>query len=582
MNTTGVLTRAETFELEGRGVLTLRPTDHIATGGEGSVYKPSSDLIIKLYSDSKKMSMDGMAIKLGLLKKINHPFIVAPKGLVFKNQNPIGYYMNYEQGEALARVFTTAYRNRENFTDKDVLSLVDGMRTVINVAHNNKAILVDANELNWLVSRKKKLAEPRVIDVDSWSIDHFKPSVIMPSIHDLHTNGFNESSDWFSFAVVSFQVFTGIHPYKGVLDGYKPNDILERMKDNKSVFTQGVRLNSAVRDFNAIPASLFAWYESVFQKGNRSLPPSPYDTSITAAKAAIIHRTVIITSSGKLNMSVLFDGVNDIPVQVYTCGVVRLRSGKMINLANGRMFDKSFSNHSEVIHTEYGFLVGEINSDGKLVFILVSKDGRSEIIETILHSNKIVRYYNRLFIITDQGLTEVTAKQFAKPIIVTKNTWQVLVNSTKWFDGIGVQDTMGTTYLITPFNEGACQYVHVPELDKSKVIEGIAGARCATLSVLENRTGQYKKYEIVFSKDYTSYQINISDIASPELNMTSLPKGVNAEIENDGSLLITVPTSGGRNDVTDAKINANFTLAHFENRVVAIEGSKVWAISLNP
>jgi hypothetical protein len=102
------------------------------------------------------------------------------------------------------------------------------------------------------------------------------------------------------------------------------------------------------------------------------------------------------------------------------------------------------------------------------------------------------------------------------------------------------------------------------------------------LSVLDSKTGQYKKYTFVFDKDYTTYQISIEDLASPELNITLLPKGVNVEIPADGSLVITVPTSGVRNEITDAKIDSTMELTHWENRVLGIQGSKIWAISLKP
>lgn len=582
MNTAGVIKRTEELLLEGRGIIKLKPADHLATGGEGSVYKPSPDTIVKLYSDPQKMIADGMVAKIAQLKKIQHPFIVAPQGLVLKNQVPVGYYMAFESGEALARIFTTAYRTRENFTNKDDLSLVDGMRTVVSTAHSHQATLVDANELNWLVSRKKKLAEPRVIDVDSWALGHWKPTVIMPSIRDWHTTGFNDKSDWFSFAVVSFQVFTGIHPYKGMLNGYKPNEMEARMKANASVFTPGVRLNSAVRDFSMIPAPLLAWYESVFQQGNRSVPPSPYDTSIKTPHAAMVQRTVVTATSGKLTMDVIYDGILDKPVKTFSCGVALLQSGKMVNFSNGKVFAKIFSPRSEVILTNEGFLVGELTPNDELLFTLVSRDGGCESIETIMRGTGLVRYYNRLFIVTQQGLTEVTVKQFAKPMLITLNTWQVLGNSTEWFEGVGVQDAMGTTYLVVPFGEKSCQYVHIPELDTNKVVYGVSGNRCVILSVLEKKTGQYKKYELIFDGDYTNYTISVSDMVNPDLNIALLPKGVNAELVTDGSLIISVPSTGVRNEVSDAKIDTLYMLSNWENRVVAINGSKVWAISLKP
>jgi hypothetical protein len=183
-------------------------------------------------------------------------------------------------------------------------------------------------------------------------------------------------------------------------------------------------------------------------------------------------------------------------------------------------------------------------------------------------------------VVTHSGLTEVTVKRFAKPILVTRTTWQVLGNATSWFDGMGVQDAMGATYLIIPFGESACQYVHVPELDGNRVINAYAGVRCAVLAVLEKKTGQYKKYEITFDKDYVGYSIIVSDMVDLDINIALLPKGVNAEIVSDGSLVISVPTTGVRNEVLDAKIGTLHQMTYWENRVLAIQGSKIWSVSL--
>ena len=49
--------------LEGRGQLTLRDADYVASGGEGSIYR-ANDTVVKLYSDKDKMTRDGMGEKL--------------------------------------------------------------------------------------------------------------------------------------------------------------------------------------------------------------------------------------------------------------------------------------------------------------------------------------------------------------------------------------------------------------------------------------------------------------------------------------------------------------------------------------
>ncbi len=170
--------------LENRGSLVLRPNNYITSGGEGAIYG-IKDIIIKVYFNPARMIKDNLADKIRNLSRFKHRFIVAPRGLVFNaRQQPIGFYMTWVQGEHLPRVFTNAFWRKRNFNAQKARMLVNGMYETVEAAHNYGAIMVDANELNWLVKLNKHTVEPRVIDVDSWAIGSWQPSVIMPSIRD--------------------------------------------------------------------------------------------------------------------------------------------------------------------------------------------------------------------------------------------------------------------------------------------------------------------------------------------------------------------------------------------------------------
>jgi len=178
------------------------------------------------------MLREGLVGKIKLLSKLQHKFIVAPTGIVqSKNGKPIGFCMPFSSGEPLPRVFTNDFRVRTGFDDKDASVLVHRMREVVQFAHSNRALLIDANEMNWLaVLAGNKGPEPRVIDVDSWAIGQWSAKVIMPSIRDWHAKQFDQNTDWFAWGIVTFQIYTGIHPYKGKLVGFKPSEMEKRMK----------------------------------------------------------------------------------------------------------------------------------------------------------------------------------------------------------------------------------------------------------------------------------------------------------------------------------------------------------------
>ncbi len=568
-----------TVTLEGRGSLTIRPaSDHIATGGEGSAYR-IGDTVVKIYTDPQKMRRDDMAGKIRLLSTLQHPSIIAPQGVVLGlHGEPIGYAMAFAEGEPLPRLFTNDFRTREGFTDKDVVTLAEGMRQTVQFAHEHQAVLVDANELSWIAKlRGKNGPEPRIIDVDSWAIGRWPATVIMPSIRDWHTGSFDERSDWFAWGVVTFQLFTGIHPYKGVLQGFDRKDLIGRMKANASVFAPGIRLNQAVRDFSIIPAPLYNWYEATFEQGERSEPPSPLATGAPTAKQARIGR-VVTTAIGTLVYDKVFDGGSDAVVRMFPSGAVLTRSGRLVDVSSLRQLGMPLSREGEVVKKEGGWLKADWK-DGRVGFSFVTNSQTEVSLSLPLHIYRYLRFENRLFVVTDAGLSEVEVRMLDKPILSIGSTWGIMRNAVRWYEGIGIQDTMGAMYLIVPFGDTSCAHVRVRELDGLKLVSAKAGERFVSVVALD-ATGTYRKFEITFSEEYRTYRLWEGVADNPELNIAMLPKGVCATIVEDGELTIFVPTSGATKKVTDKHITTDMMLSHWENRVVYLAGGEVWQVRL--
>ncbi|MCH2188796.1 hypothetical protein MK079_03135 [Candidatus Gracilibacteria bacterium] len=567
------------LELQGRGVISLSPNDHIATGGEGSVYKVGkSNIIVKLYSDARKMARDGMNDKLKLLSKIQHPSIVAPEGLVLYNSKPIGYYMPFVEGEHLSRIFTNSWQNRNNFTFQDILSLVDHMRLTVQAAHDANAIMVDANEINWIVQQdRQKNYLPKVIDVDSWSVGRWPATVVMPSIRDYHSQYMDEMTDWFSWGIVSFQVFAGIHPYKGTLEGYKPKDMELRMKANASVFSENIRLNNAVRDFHTIPAPLLEWYMASFHDGERSIPPSPYDTGVLNRKMTRIKR--VVQSKGiSLIYDKLFEGSEKI-LRVFPCGILLDASGKLIHLGTQKIISHTKIYDCELIEVQDGWLKAE-KIDSQIIWIYIQKsDFKEVVLENSISGNQVICYQNRMFVCNEQGFTEVQLQKFIKPVLTIKNTWGVIQNSTKWYHGVGIQSTLGAKYVMTPFGDQFFAQVRVKEIDDLKIVNAHSGPRYVVL-VGVNKKGEYKKIELLFDRNYKNYQYIESDSESAELNMVVLPKGVSASIVEDNELRIFVPTTQTLKKIDDKDVSTDMQLYHWNDIVLYVQGKSVWKIKM--
>lgn len=572
-------TKTIKVQLEGRGNLTLRPDDYKTQGGEGMIYR-TGDTIVKIYLDAGKMRQDGMIEKIRKLSRLKHETIVAPQGIVSNaSGDPIGYYMPFAHGEPMSRVFTNDFRQREHFTDEAAKVLSSGMYETVSFAHSAHALMVDANELNWLVylgNRAKP--SPRIIDVDSWVIDGQIPKVVakMPSIRDWHSKLVSVESDWFAWGVVTFQVFTGTHPYKGTLAGYKPSEFIERMKAQKSVFTPGVSLNRVVRDFSCIPAPLLSWYEATFQNGERSVPPSPMLSGTHLPRAAQVMR-VVSSATGSLTFEKLYSVAGNPVLRVWPCGVVLCSDGSLVELGMKRVIGMVTSRDVEVVEVAGGWLVGMVENDSLEFRYIDSSSGKSEPLSYMLKAHGLFRSDNRLFAISDRGITELSITLFGKPVLSSGNTWGALPNSTKWFDGVGVQDALGAAFLLVPFGEKACAIAKVPELNAVTVVAAKAGPRYVVLSTVD-RNGDYERLELTFDRDYGMYTVVRTSVDNPDLNVAILPKGVAASISTDGELTITVPTANKVSKVADKQISTDMVLAHWGDKVLYIQNDGLWSV----
>jgi hypothetical protein len=249
---------------ENKGWVSLDSRHLMASVGEGSVYG-SDRAAYKVYHEKRNL-----ADKIRMLQGFDHAGIIHPRGVLLDSKNEfVGYWMDRHVGEPLPNLFANAWRQSNNFGIKETIQTVIGMREVVAFAHSRGALLVDANEFNWLAEG----ATPWVLDIDSWQVGQHKATALMPSIRDWSATTFTEGSDWFAWGVVTFQLFTGIHPYKGTHPKFGRGELEARMRANASVFDTGVRLNSAVRDITGIPSNLRDWYRAVFKDGLRMPPP---------------------------------------------------------------------------------------------------------------------------------------------------------------------------------------------------------------------------------------------------------------------------------------------------------------------
>lgn len=223
--------------VQGQGDVTLTQRDFVASGGEGSVYARHG-VAYKVYTDPTKMIPVG---KIRELAAITDPNVVKPTNVLLdKAGHPVGYTMRFvPDAHVLCQLFPRAFRDRMGLDHKQMFSLVQRMQAGVSNCHQANVLIVDLNEMNFLVD--PKFHEVFFIDADSYQTRSYPATALMESVRDRHmkhSHDFNEGTDWFGYAVTSFQMMCGIHPYKGKHPTLKGFD--ERMLANVSVFNKDV------------------------------------------------------------------------------------------------------------------------------------------------------------------------------------------------------------------------------------------------------------------------------------------------------------------------------------------------------
>jgi hypothetical protein len=276
--------------VQGGSEINLTQKDFLAQGGEGQIYVVGSTAY-KVYADPSQVIPAG---KIQELAEIKDPRVVKPEKLLLDTKDkPVGFTSKFVHSDgALCQIFTRSFRDRHNLSSADVLELVKKLRGLVQNIHAAKVLVVDMNEMNFLLS--KGLKDIYAIDVASYQTPHYRATALMESVRDRHMKPgeFTEGTDWFAFGILSFQMIVGIHPFKGKHPKVKTLD--DRMKQNISVLNPEVGIPQTCYPLSSIPQAYLEWYKQVFEKGARTAPPTdmnvvfiPVAKVVTTASAAV-------------------------------------------------------------------------------------------------------------------------------------------------------------------------------------------------------------------------------------------------------------------------------------------------------
>lgn len=537
--------------VQGKGPVDLTQNDFLGSGGEGQIYVKGTTAY-KIYLDTKKMIPLG---KIQELSKITDRNVIRPESIVLdsKQTKPVGYTMRYVNDTyALCQLFTKTFREKNKISPQMSLGFVRSLQTIVNNIHAAKILVVDLNELNFLITHDFKSIV--AIDTDSYQTPSFPATAIMDTIRDRHTKIFSELTDWFSFAILAFQLMVGIHPYKGKHDQYKTLE--ERMINNVSVLNHSVRVPGACYPFSVIPQVYLDWFGAVLDKGQRIAPPIDLQAIVK-----LVTKIQKIVGSDNFEIEELLRFDEKIEKIIFLPGDLHVVATTNKLYCGKREINKS-SQYDGLVTTPNGLVVSANVESKKLI---LRNESATNTIIIDMSAEWIVTYDNRLYIKNGHNILEINLLETShKDIMATaKIVAKVLPSATMPYDGVVIQDVLGMYYASMFPHSSHHQCIKLPELTGYRIVRARYSKR--VLMIIAAKNGIYDRFVFrIENDDYDAqYDLNIiNDIDPLGLNFVVLDSGVVVMINEDEKLEMFSAKKDGtfRAMIDDPNINFDMTL----------------------
>lgn len=558
--------------VKGQPEVTLGKSHFVAEGGEGKVFARGKTGY-KIYHDPSKAIPLG---KIQALSAITDRDVIKPEDALYEGRRAqhVGHTFRFVRDTwTLCQLFPRAFREREGLEHDATIKLMRRIQEGVEAVHKAGVLLVDLNEMNFLVSRD--FATPYFIDVDSYQTPQYPATAIMPSVRDPLVRGldFTEDSDWFSFAVVSFQLLTGIHPYKGKHPSVK--GLEARMKAGISVFDKDVKVPKVAYGLDVVPDVYKDWYEALFVDGRRLPPPEDL-------QAVIVLRTVVrkITGTDNFDVTELAEFVQDVRAVFSGADHMVVQAGHEVFVDKRKAGD-----------WQPAVAVGFTPKHGHPVAALVAQGidhlclfdlTAGEMLPVTLRADAVMVSGETIYVKSrDQILEVVFTETASKTVAGTRLAANVLENASKLYEGVVLQSLLGEPHASVFPRPGACYQKTLPELKGHKIVD--AKHDSGVLMVLAAEGGTYHRFVFRFDKSYDRYDLRkVEDVTPAGLNFVTLDSGVCVCLNEDEQLELFSSKVGSKSvkTIEDPVLGGDMRLTKHHGQVRFSRGDKIYGMRM--
>lgn len=574
--------------VKGQGPVTLTQQNFVALGGQASVYVKDGTAF-KIYTDPKDAIPDA---KFQQLACIQDQCVIKPETLLLNDKNTsIGYTMRaVADNFSLCQFFTRSFRDRNHVTQDQILDITEKLQAHVRNVHKSDAVIVDLNELNVLVP--KTFDDTFLIDVDSYQVKGYPATVVMPSVRDYtikNASDFSTASDWFSYAVLAFQLFIGAHPYKGThpdsASVAKDKRLEHRMRHNISAFRPEVTLPGCCYPFDVVPQTFRDWLKAVLEDGKRVQPPS-----LLGGPAVVLTTQMLpfLVASGNLTIKDALDLEGRTLMQyVESNGDVLLLTTKgpkdMRIALNGRIL---YSGPILPGDTLIGFTpkMNEpvaLNVDNRQLTFLDLTRKKREVVGVTAHG--IAKSGDRFYVRGNEEVLEVEFLEMpGKTVVTASNTVaNIMELASTLYEGVVIQNMLGSIFAsFFPRPNVGCQ-VRIPELDSYRIVE--AKADGTVLMVVGSKDGVYDRLVFRFDESFATYDLRVvQDITPSGLNFVTLASGVCVSMTEEEKIEAFSSKKGsqGLKVVEDPALGSNMRLLKVAGKVGFEREGRIYQMSL--
>lgn len=240
-----------------------------ASGGEGWVCEHPQDKsqVIKIYHKERDLKLEQSLLEL---QKLPVEFI-KPNEIFYTQTGSIaGFSMKYIEMSKyviLKKIFNNTFCLQNGFDKKVKFKIYQNLKKAVEQAHCAGIIIGDLNPYNILVNNQGEVV---MIDVDSFGTKS-KPhnGVLLEDIRDwLYHPKVDENSDKYAFDVLTFWMFTFLHPFRGDYPQHKTLE--ERVCKKSSVLSSlPITIPKCYQPFQN--KEIIEQFFEVFQNGKRFL-----------------------------------------------------------------------------------------------------------------------------------------------------------------------------------------------------------------------------------------------------------------------------------------------------------------------